>query len=1608
MYVFNIILVAKPAQPMKKTILFLFFTLFVINITAVANNIFAPVNDNCANATTLTVNSGTACTATSLASFSAATVSPEGNTCTPATTGDIWYQFTATATSHTVALSNFTGTPQPVAMVLYEGADCGTLTQMYCSINNVILATSLTVGNTYKLRLYFNTANPSLTATTFNVCVTTPPPPSGNNQSDCVITTINFDFESPAPTATIYPIFLNHNVVQGWRTTASDQMMEYWPVPNYENVPAYSGIQFIELNANLVSGVYQDYQTPEVTTFTYGFAHRGRQGTDTCQLLAGPPGGPYTPVGSPVSTGNTAWSYNTGTYNVPAGQTVTRFIFQSVSSVGGASVGNYLDAITFTANNGILSPNPYSMNCGDLIANVNAAGTGTWVPHASNPSEVVIANASSGNTTISGFSAAGMYYFDWVTQYCTSTLEISFTGDEVEPPVVQDVTYCQGETATELTATPSPGNTINWFTGAPPVPSTAVTGTFTYYVSQVAPNGCESVSAAITVTVNPPGDAVTGFTLPEAACEGSAAIMPDTADGFTGGGIFNAEPGLDINAATGEINPAASTPGDYTVTYTVAANECTGAGSTQVPFTVYELPAQPDVTVSQPDCSIATGTITINSPTGTGCTYSINGTDFQATTIFSGLATGTYSVTVLNQFGCSSVLNGVTVNSAPAVPATPTISIVQPTCTVTDGTITVTAPLGAAYTYSINGTDFQASPIFNNVASGNYTVTVTNTDGCNATATAVINVQPPTPAVPVATVSHPDCTIATGTLTVSSPIGAGLTYSLNGINYQPSTVFSGLAAGDYTITVKNAQGCTAVSSVYTIDVAPTPVPAINRTITQPNCTVFTGEVTVNAPVGPQYTYSLDGVNYQSVTTFTTVAPGSYTLTVLNTDGCTATSAIVINNAPGVPAVPVVTATQPDCSMPWGTLIVNSPTGAGIMYSLDGINYQVSNIFTGLAEGTYTITVQNNFGCSASSGNFSIDAPPALAPSPQLSASQPDCLTGVGAISVGSPLGAGYTYSIDGTNYQSSTLFTGLVPGVYTILAKSPDGCLAGASIVINPAPGTPAVAGVTVSQPDCSSVTGTITVTSPTGAGLTYSIDGVNFQQGTTFSGLGQGSYTITVKNNAGCISVTTPVAVSAPLPIPQQPQITATQPTCTDPTGTITVISPLGAGLTYSVDGINFQASPEFTGLTPGVTYNVIVQNSTGCTATSLPRTIYDAPEVPAIPVVTVEQPDCESSRGFITVESPAGADIRYSINGISFQPGNLFTNVVPGTYTITVRNGDGCTASVQVTVNQPPAVSDTGTIAGPAQVCENDIAQFTATVADGTWSVSDENRATISSTGELTALSSGNIIVYYTVQEPDKCAATAELSVWVTGAPQPDLNDGTICMDIETGEYGTAELNTGLSATDYSFVWYKDSDIIAGTDGYITVTEPGTYTVEVTSLQTGCTGSATATVIPSSRAIINVEVGQDFSYTQTITVNVVGGSGDYEYQLNMGGYQDSPVFTGIREGEYLITVRDKNGCGLTIAEVYALNYPRYFSPNGDGEHDTWFVEGLKGRDDASIYIFDRYGKIVGYVAGSTPGWDGTLEGNLLPATDYWFKLFYTSSNGSKKEFKAHFSLIR
>ena len=203
--------------------------------------------------------------------------------------------------------------------------------------------------------------------------------------------------------------------------------------------------------------------------------------------------------------------------------------------------------------------------------------------------------------------------------------------------------------------------------------------------------------------------------------------------------------------------------------------------------------------------------------------------------MFAGVAAGTtYQVTVQNAAGCISAATAAVVNTQPAAPAAPAVDITQPTCAVATGTITVTAPVGAGLTYSIDGVTYtNTTGVFAGVAAGTtYQVTVQNAAGCISAATAaVVNTQPTSPAAPTVDITQPTCAVATGTITVTAPVGAGLTYSIDGVTYTNTTgVFAGVAAGTtYQVTVQNAAGCISAATAAVVNTQPTTpaVPTVN-------------------------------------------------------------------------------------------------------------------------------------------------------------------------------------------------------------------------------------------------------------------------------------------------------------------------------------------------------------------------------------------------------------------------------------------------------------------------------------------------------------------------------------------------------------------------------------------------------------------------------------------------------------------------------------------------------------------------------------------------------------------------------------------------------------
>ena len=195
-------------------------------------------------------------------------------------------------------------------------------------------------------------------------------------------------------------------------------------------------------------------------------------------------------------------------------------------------------------------------------------------------------------------------------------------------------------------------------------------------------------------------------------------------------------------------------------------------------------PAAPTVNLTQPACGSATGTITVTAPTGTGMTYSINGSTYTNTSgIFTGVAVGTYSVTARNSSGCTSPGTSVTLNANPA-PAAPTVTLTQPACGSATGTITVTAPTGTGMTYSINGSTYTntTGDLYRSCV-GTYSATARNSSGCISPGTGATLNANPAPAAPTVTLTQPACGSATGTITVTAPTGTGMTYSINGSTY---------------------------------------------------------------------------------------------------------------------------------------------------------------------------------------------------------------------------------------------------------------------------------------------------------------------------------------------------------------------------------------------------------------------------------------------------------------------------------------------------------------------------------------------------------------------------------------------------------------------------------------------------------------------------------------------------------------------------------------------------------------------------------------------------------------------------------------------------------
>jgi large repetitive protein len=944
-------------------------------------------------------------------------------------------------------------------------------------------------------------------------------------------------------------------------------------------------------------------------------------------------------------------------------------------------------------------------------------------------------------------------------------------------------------------------------------------------------------------------------------------------------------------------------------------------------------------------CGGSDGKIEITAQGTAVLEYSINnGVSYQASNVFTGLASGSYNVVVryANTSSCTASVPNCVIPASVA----PTISGISATpvsdCGQADGTITVAASGGVApLQYSINnGASYQLSNIFTGVAAGTYTIKVRNADGsCEVTHNVNINVTAPiAPSIVSATPTTATCGTLNGSITVVATGGiAPLQYSINGINWQVSNVFNNLQAGSYYVFVRSNNGTCRTSTNNLVVVSQTTGPNTSAVTVNhvTNCTNPNGSLTITATGGTApIQYSIDGgVNFQASNVFSNLNAGTYNIVVRNADGtCPSIVTPITIISPIVPTILTVSATNPsDCNS--GGSIVVSANGANLEYSINGTTWQVSNIFTNVPTGTYTILVRNaaNTTCvttAASPVTITAPAPPTVVS--VISAGPASCGLNNGTITITSNPSTGVQYSIDNIHWQSAGLFTNLAAGTYNVKIRYNSGyCVT--NYTSNPVTLTvqsgPQVASTIVSNPtDCNVNNGSITIYMTGGiAPYQYSKDnGATYQFSNVFPNLAAGTYSILIKDGTGSCQTTTSATLTAPT-APATPILVATPATtCTTPSGTVTVASPLGANLQYSINnGATWQTSPTFNNLNVG-NYVVIARViGTSCASTSAPVTI-TMPEMPVIAGVDAifDVLACDVTSASIFIDISNTGNWEYSINGgITWSSSNQFNNLPQGSYWVFARpvGKPDCAKEylgnpIIITAPSAPQVLDVEVI--HPTTCLGSDGKITI-IAQGATEYSIDNGATYQTSNIFGGLSSGTYAIK--VKNADGCVSNgssakiqgqsdAPQNLTAVASPKIDCstNNGTITVTNITG---------GIPPYQFSIdgVNWQTSNVFTGLNS-------GNYLLRTRNQGTACAFVAPNSLdvtAPAAPILNNVTSTPAGCGTTNGTITISASTGAL-YSIDGVNYQTSGAFANVAPGSYTVYIKNANG---TCVTPYPLN---------------------------------------------------------------------------------------
>jgi len=871
------------------------------------------------------------------------------------------------------------------------------------------------------------------------------------------------------------------------------------------------------------------------------------------------------------------------------------------------------------------------------------------------------------------------------------------------------------------------------------------------------------------------------------------------------------------------------------------------------------------------------------------------------------LIAGTYTVTVTDFEGCQTIDNAIVLQpTAISIDSEASTNI---TCNgANDGTITITASGGTGILSYDIGAGAQATGNFSSLSAGTYTVTVTDASLCTATSSAITIINPAVLIIVSEASTNITCNGANdGTITITASGGTGiLSYDL-GLGSQATGNFSSLSAGTYTVTVTDANLCTATSSAITI-LNPTAISIDSEASTNITCNgANDGTITITASGGTGIlSYDL-GLGSQATGNFSSLSAGTYTVTVTDANLCTATSSAITILSPTAISIDSEASTNITCNgANDGTITITASGGTGILSYDLGAGAQATGNFSSLSAGTYTVTVTDASLCTATSSAITINEPSALV----ISETHLDvtcngnCDGSINITVVGGTPPYFYTWSHGAIAEDIS----GLCAGTYCLTVTDFNACTAVLCVPIAE-PSAISIDSEASTNITCNGANdGTITITASGGTGiLSYDL-GTGAQATGNFIGLSAGTYTVTVTDANFCTETSSTITFTNPSALSIVTE-TSTEVSCNGGSdGTVMVVATGGTGaLSYDI-GSGAQIDGNFTGLLAG-TYTVTVTDANLCTITSSTFVLNDPSSI-TIDSETFTDILCNGiNDGSVSVTASGGTGILSYNIGFGVQATGDFSGLIAGLYTVTVTDVNGCfNTSGVFTLTDPAPITLTETHTD-ITVCGGNDGGIDLTVSGGTggWNYDWSGPgAFTASTEDISGLIAGSYIVV--VSDANACEESIMVGIGEVGAPTISLDSQTdlIC-------YGVCDGNATVSASGgiapYTYTWSNgDSGTFADS---LCV---GSVSVSVVDDNT-CTAIAIVTILEPTQLVASYIITDETCFEAcdgTATITAGGGTPALSYDIGLGP-QATGNFSGLCAGLYYYTITDANGCELT-----------------------------------------------------------------------------------------------